>query len=44
MVPEYEMESLREKFYKHYRIVYRIKNEVIEIVAISHGARLLRDI
>lgn len=44
IVPEYESKSLREKFYRQYRIVYRIKNNIIEIVAISHGAKLLNDI
>lgn len=34
IVPEYNDEN--------YRIVYRIKSEVIEIVAICHGARPLK--
>ena len=42
IVPEYEEESLRERIYEHYRIVYRINKEVIEIVTICHGARLLK--
>ena len=42
IVPEYKDESLREKIYENYRIVYRIKGEFIEIVAICHGARILR--
>jgi plasmid stabilization system protein ParE len=36
--------SLREKIFHSYRIVYRIKPGIIEIVAIVHGARLLHDI
>ncbi len=36
--------NLREKIYKNYRIVYRIKGELIEIVAICHGAKPLDDI
>lgn len=44
IVPEYLDENLREKIYDNYRIVYRIKNEFIEIVAICHGARLLENI
>lgn len=44
VVPEYKDDSLREQFYKHYRIVYRIREKTIEIVAIVHGARLLKDI
>ena len=41
IVPEYGNENLREKIYGNYRIVYRIKEELIEIVAICHGARPL---
>ncbi len=37
-------ENLREKIYENYRIVYRLKEEVIEIVAICHGAKLLNNI
>ncbi|MBE7546066.1 MAG: type II toxin-antitoxin system RelE/ParE family toxin [Planctomycetia bacterium] len=41
MVPEYGDEDLREKIYENYRIVYSIKGELIEVVAICHGSRLL---
>ncbi len=44
IVPEYNDENLREKIYGNYRIVYRIKEEIIEIVAICHGARQLENI
>jgi len=44
IVPEYNDENLREKIYGNYRIVYRIKEEVIEIAAICHGARQLENI
>lgn len=44
VVSEYQNENLREKFYKHYRIIYRIKADAIEIAAIYHGARLLGDL
>ncbi|MDP1675739.1 MAG: type II toxin-antitoxin system RelE/ParE family toxin [Bacteroidota bacterium] len=40
IVPEYNNENLREKIFGNYRIVYRLKNEIIEIVAIHHGARI----
>jgi toxin ParE1/3/4 len=40
IVPEYGSENIREKIYENYRIVYRLKEEFIEIVAISHSARL----
>ncbi len=44
IVPEYGDENLREKIYENYRIVYRLKGEVVEIVVICHGAKLLDDI
>ena len=44
IVPEYNLDNLREKIFHSYRIVYRIKPEIIEIVAIVHGARLLHNI
>ena len=40
IVPEYDMESIREIVLGHYRIIYRIKNpEVIHVILIHHGAR-----
>jgi toxin ParE1/3/4 len=45
IVPEYNDENLREILYENYRIVYRVKEEeVIEIVAMCHGARPLENI
>lgn len=44
VVPEYQNENLREKIYQNYRIVYRIKKQAIEIAAVSHGAKILKDI
>lgn len=44
IVPEYGDENLREKIYNNYRIVYRIRGELIEIVAICHGAKPLSDV
>jgi plasmid stabilization system protein ParE len=44
VVPEYDDENLREKILGNYRIVYRIKRDIIEIVTISSGSRLLKDI
>jgi|APFre7841882590_1041340.scaffolds.fasta_scaffold17723_3 plasmid stabilization system protein ParE len=41
IVPEYKDENLREKIYGNYRIVYRLKVDIVEIVAICHGARSL---
>lgn len=42
VVPEVGDESLREVVYENYRIVYRVKPEVVEILTVFHGARLLR--
>ncbi len=44
VVPEYGNESLREKIYRNYRIVYRTRKDLIEIVAVTHAARPLRDL
>ncbi|MFN3395854.1 MAG: type II toxin-antitoxin system RelE/ParE family toxin [Thermodesulfovibrionales bacterium] len=44
VVPEYNDENIREKIYQNYRIVYRLKDGVVEIVAICHGSKLLEDI
>jgi plasmid stabilization system protein ParE len=41
VVPEHKDDSLREKIYGNYRIVYRLKTDVVEIVAICHGSRSL---
>lgn len=40
-VPEYDLPDLREKIYGDYRMVYRITESTVEIVAICHGARQL---
>lgn len=42
IVPEYKNPVLREKILGDYRIVYRLKDSIIEIAVIVHGARLLR--
>lgn len=38
-VPEYEDESLRELFEHPYRIVYRLYQDRVDVVAVVHGAR-----
>ena len=43
VVPEYDIKNLRERVYNNYRIVYRVKPDMLEIVAICHGARLLKN-
>jgi plasmid stabilization system protein ParE len=40
-VPEYDAEDLRELIEKPYRIIYRIKADQIDIIAVIHGARLM---
>jgi plasmid stabilization system protein ParE len=40
-VPEYEAEDIREIIEKPYRIIYRIKSDQIDILAVIHGAKLL---
>ncbi len=41
VVPEYNLKHIREIIFQNYRIVYRIRSDVIEIVTITHGARLM---
>lgn len=40
-VPEYEDEDIRELIESPYRIIYRVKPDQIDVVAVIHGARLL---
>ena len=42
-VPEYEAEYIRELIEKPYRIIYRIKPDQIDVLAVIHGTRLLPD-
>jgi len=44
VVPEYVGENLRERVFQSYRIIYRVKPDVVEIVAIVHAGRMLKDI
>ena len=44
VVPEYNDSNLRERIYGNYRIVYRLKDGVIEIAAICHGAQSLEKV
>ncbi|HCN84765.1 MAG TPA: hypothetical protein DIT07_14280 [Sphingobacteriaceae bacterium] len=36
-------ETIRELVYKHYRIIYEITSDKIEILSIHHSARLLEN-
>lgn len=40
-VPEYEDEAVREVFEGTYRIIYEIRTERIDVLAVIHGARIL---
>ena len=42
-VPEYDAEDVRELIVRPYRIIYRIKQDQIDVLAVIHGARLLSD-
>ena len=42
-VPEYDSEVIRELIEQQYRIIYRIKQDQIDVLAVIHGARLLPD-
>jgi toxin ParE1/3/4 len=41
MVPEFQAESVREVIERPYRIIYRIKPDQIDVLAVLHGAQLL---
>ena len=42
-VPEYEAQDIRELIEKPYRIIYRIRQDQIDVLAVIHGAQLLPD-
>lgn len=42
MVPEVGDESIREVIHGNYRIVYRLRSDVVEIATVFHGTRLFR--
>jgi toxin ParE1/3/4 len=41
VLPELGAENIREILVGSYRIVYRIKDEQVQLLTIRHGARLL---
>ena len=41
IVPELDDEAIRERFVYSYRLIYRIQNNNVLIVAVVHGRRLL---
>jgi addiction module RelE/StbE family toxin len=44
VVPEFGQVTLRELIVRPYRLVYRLRGEVIEIVTVFHGARMFPDL
>ena len=43
VVPKYDDESLRELIVNPYRLVYRLKPDRIDIIAVFHSAQQLPD-
>jgi toxin ParE1/3/4 len=43
VVPEYQAQDLREVIEGPYRLIYRVKPDQVDVVAVIHGARLLPD-
>jgi toxin ParE1/3/4 len=41
VVPEIGRDDVREVFETPYRIIYRVKSDRIDVLAVIHGARLL---
>jgi plasmid stabilization system protein ParE len=41
IVPEFEDETLRERFVYSYRIIYRIQAQTVTVAAVIHGKRML---
>ena len=41
IVPELKDPAIREILFGSYRIVYRVKGDVVEVLTVYHGARLL---
>lgn len=44
VVPELDRPTVRERFVYSYRLIYEIKNDVIHILAVIHGKRLLESV
>jgi plasmid stabilization system protein ParE len=44
VVPEVGRDAIREIIVQHYRVVYRLRTNEVEILTVHHGARLLREL
>ena len=42
-VPEFPEKDYREIIFQDYRIIYRVREETVEIGLIWHGARMLQE-
>jgi len=42
IVPELENLEIREIIYRNFRVVYRLKENILEIIRIIHGSRHLK--
>src|SRR4051812_42393859 len=42
IVPEFEIDTMREVIVYSYRVLYEIERDAINVAAVIHGARLLR--
>ena len=42
-VDEWDQEDLREIFVDNYRVIYRVTDDVILVLTVVHGSRLLPD-
>lgn len=42
-VPEFGDSTIREVLHRSCRIIYRVREERVDVVAVIHGARLLPD-
>lgn len=39
VIPETNDENIRELLFQHYRIIYRVNDEQVEILTVIHGTR-----
>jgi addiction module RelE/StbE family toxin len=44
MVPEFGRPNLRELVVRPYRLVYRLRSDVVEVVTVFHAARMFPDL
>jgi plasmid stabilization system protein ParE len=41
LVPEVAQQNIREVLHGNYRVIYRVKNDFVEILTVYHSSRLL---